>query len=115
MGGMQIIESLERALAGEESPFRAQLLREDIARLRRLAELARQSGDAESFRKAGMRIGWTPGDARTAELAEPLGLLLDAVYEKQDARIVDAWNSLHRLRMERLLGCLSTPTPKPVD
>lgn len=112
---MKIIEALERALAGEESPFRVQLLREDIARLRRLAELAQQSSDAESFRKAGMRIGWTPGDARTAELAEPLGRLLDAVYEKQDDRIVDAWNSLHRLRMERLLGCLSTPTPKPVD
>jgi hypothetical protein len=30
-------------------------------------------------------------------------------------RIRDAWLELHRVRMERLVGCLSTPVPRPVD
>ena len=34
--GMNFIEELESRLSGEESMFRAQLLREDVARLRRL-------------------------------------------------------------------------------
>lgn len=110
---MRLIEDLERLLAAEESMFRAQLLREDIARLRRLAALAQSAPDIEAFKKAGVRLGWTQGDARTAELAEALGALLDAVYAGEDARITAAWNELHRTRMERLLGCLSTPVPKP--
>lgn len=118
-----MLEDLERLAAAEESPFRAQLLREDAARLRRLQELARTAPDLESFKKSGMRVGWTQGDARTAELREPLEELLHAVYAlergkrdaQQQGRIVDCWNALHRLRMERLLGCLSTPVPRPAD
>ena len=60
-----------------------------------------------------MRIGWTQGDARTQELREPLEALLEAIYVGDEARITPAWNELHRVRMERLLGCLATPTPKP--
>lgn len=112
---MQLIARLEALLGKEESLFRAQLLREDIARLRRLQMLASSAQDAEAFRKAGMRIGWTPGDARTHEIAEPLGLLLDAVYGSREEEIALAWEALHRARMERLVGCLSTPVPKPVD
>ena len=110
---MRIVAELEQALAGEESLFRAQLLREDIARLRKLEALTQSAPDATAFKKAGMRLGWTQGDARTAELAEPLARLLDAVYAGDEARITPAWNELHRMRMERLLGCLSTPVPKP--
>jgi hypothetical protein len=111
---MQLIADLERALAAEESLFRSQLLREDIARLRKLEELRRAAHDVEAFAKAGMRLGWTQGDARTHELREPLEALLREIYEGNEARITPAWNELHRVRMERLLGCLSTPAPKPV-
>ena len=117
---MQLIERLELLAAKEDSLFRAQLLREDVARLRKLQELAKAAQDESAFKKAGMRIGWTQGDARTHELREPLERLLAAVYalEKdaaEEAPIAEAWEALHRVRMERLVGCLSTPVPKPVD
>jgi hypothetical protein len=118
-----LLEDLERLAAAEESLFRAQLLREDLARLRKLQQLARTATDLEPFIKSGMRVGWTQADSRTAELREPLEALLHAVYvfergrrdAEQQARIVDCWNALHRMRMERLLGCLSTPVPRPAD
>jgi hypothetical protein len=117
---MKLIAALEALIRKEQSLFRAQLLREDVARLRKLQELARTAKDAEAFRKSGMRIGWTQGDARTYELREPLERLLAAVYalEKDagpEAPTVEAWEALHRSRMEKLVGCLSTPVPKPVD
>jgi len=117
---MQLIEDLAGWAAKETSLFRAQLLREDIARLRKLQELAKTAPDEPAFRKSGMRIGWTQGDARTHELAEPLACLLEAVYAFErnsapEAPIAEAWEALHRARMERLVGCLSTPVPKPVD
>lgn len=120
---MRLLEDLERLVAQEQSLFRAQLLREDIARLRKLQELARTTQDAAAFKKTGMRIGWTQGDARTHELGEPLEQLLEAVYAfelgkrdpQQEAHIVECWRELHRIRMERLLGCLATPVPKPSD
>lgn len=103
--------------------FRAQLLREDIVRVRKLRELARSAGDYSGFHKAAMLIGWTQGDARTGELHEPLERLLEAIHAfesgerdaEHEARIVEAWNDLHRLRIERLVGCLSTPAPKLAD
>ena len=112
---MQLIARLEALVGKEESLFRAQLLREDIARLRKLQELAKSAPDAEAFKKAGMRIGWTQGDARTHEIREPLIRLLDAVYASREEEIVLAWEALHRARMEKLVGCLSTPVPRPVD
>ena len=112
---MRLLDELERLAAAEESIFRRQLLREDIARLAKLEALARSSPDIESFRKSGMRLGWTQGDTRTAELAEPLERLLQAVYAADEARITPAWNELHRVRMERLTGCLATPVPKPAE
>lgn len=118
---MQLLASLEHAVAREESLFRAQLLREDIARLGTLQSLAASEPDIAAFRKAGMKVGWTAGDARTHELAEPLGRFLDEVHAfwrgdrsaGREQRISEAWDALHRTRMERLLGCLSTPVPKP--
>jgi hypothetical protein len=131
---MQLIDELKQRLEGEPSLFRAQLLREDIARLTRLSELARSTGEFDAFRKVAMRIGWTQGDSRTQELAQPLGAFLEEVYAyyregggtaegisgaardpAQEGRIVAAWNELHRVRMERLVGCLSNPVPKPAD
>jgi hypothetical protein len=34
---------------------------------------------------------------------------------EQEARIVEAWYELHRIRMERLVGCLSTPVSEPTE
>jgi hypothetical protein len=118
---MRLIETLQQRLADERGLFQAQLLREDIARLTRLTELARSTADFDAFRQASMRIGWTQGDARTHELAVPLEALLDAVHAYcsgrtdagQEARIGDAWRELHRVRMERLVGCLSNPVQGP--
>jgi hypothetical protein len=108
-------------VANEASLFRAQLWREDIARLHRLQQLAWDCTDVAAFTKAGMRIGWTQGDARTQELREPLERLLALVYRSErgvgdddlDRELEAAWLALHQCRMERLVGCLSTPVPKP--
>ena len=118
---MLLIQELENRVSEEQSLFRAQLMREDIARLAKLAELARSVSDLEAFKNAGRRIGWTQGDARTSELGEVLDTLLEAVFAyqtgitdaAQETRIRDAWLELHRVRMERLVGCLSTPVPRP--
>jgi len=120
---MRLTEELQRHVAQEQSLFRAQLLREDLARLSKLRELARASADVAAYKKKAFRLGWTPGDLRTHELHAPLDVLLDTVYayetgatgEEQEARIVAAWHALHRIRMERLVGCLSTPVPKPTE
>jgi hypothetical protein len=119
---MQLIETLRRRASEEPSLFRAQLLREDVARLEKLRELVRTTPDPGAFKTAGMRVGWTQGDARTHELRAPLERLLELVHAHEtqahdaqlDARLEAAWLELHRCRMERLVGCLSTPAPKPV-
>jgi hypothetical protein len=80
-----------------------------------VAALRSASPDLETFRKTGLRLGWTQGDARTSEIAAQVESLLKAVYAGEDARITEAWNELHRARMERLLGCLATPVPKPAE
>ena len=118
---MQLIESLRRRAAAEDSLFRAQLLREDVARLEKLRQLARDSSDLSAFKTAGLRVGWTQGDARTHELHPVLERLLELIHQHEttscgadlEAAIEQAWLELHRTRMERLLGCLSTPVPKP--
>ena len=120
---MRLIDTLRRRAAEEDSLFRAQLLREDVARLEKLRQLARDNPDPVAFKRAGLRIGWTQSDARTHELHPPLEHLLDLVHQHETAScsadletaIEEAWSQLHRWRMERLLGCLSTPVPKPVD
>jgi hypothetical protein len=119
---MRLIESLRRRAAAEDSLFRAQLLREDVARLEKLVQLARDSSDLSTFKAAGLRVGWTQGDARTHELQPALERLLELIHQHEttargtdlEAAIEEAWLELHRTRMERLLGCLSTPVPKPV-
>ena len=120
---MLLIEELQQRIREEPSLFRAQLLREDIARLTKLGDLARSAGDLDAFKKAARRIGWTQGDVRTSELGETLDALLEAVFAyetgtvgaEQEARIRETWLELHRVRMERLVGCLSTPVPRPVE
>lgn len=117
---MRLLEMLQQRINEEQSLFRAQLLREDVARLKRLQELVRTAADLDAFKRAGMRVGWTQADLRTNELRPELERLLEAVYRcLTDPRRCDeeeleaAWVELHRVRMERLVGCLSTPLPKP--
>jgi hypothetical protein len=118
---LELAQELERRAAAEESPFRAQLMREDAARARSLALLARSARDRDAFLEQGRRLGWTQGDARTAELAPALTPFLEAVHELEgagagaegEARVLAAWRELWRLRMERLIGCLSTPPVRP--
>jgi hypothetical protein len=120
---MRLIRELERKLETEQSYFQAHLLREDIARLARMRDMARNAADTITFRKAVFRLGWTAGDLRTHEIREPLEMLADAIYSyvtdavgtDQEAQIEQAWLTLHRVRMERLVGCLSTPLPKPAN
>ena len=120
---MRLIEELKGRLAVEQSLFRAQLLREDIARIKQLQELARTALDLAEYKKASMRIAWTQGNLRTHELRVPLEALVDAIYAyesgagggEQKERIIEAWTDCARTRMERLTGWLSTPVPKPVD
>lgn len=117
---MRLIEQLEQRAAASESYFTAQLLREDVVRLKKLEALARDTPDPEAYRRAGARMGWTAGDARTGEIREQVNGLLDAIYALEtapgteaEAQVEAAWETLHRARLERLLGCLSTPVPKP--
>lgn len=120
---MQLIDELEERARLEESPFRAQMLREDIVRLRRLDEIVRSVPDPDACRRAARRLGWTAQDARTHELAEPLDRLVDAMRRSQfdaagdadDAEIRGAWLELTRLRLETMVGCLSTRLPYPAD
>jgi hypothetical protein len=120
---MRLIETLRRGAAEERSLFRGQLLREDVARLEKLRQLARTSADLAAFKTAGLCIGWTQGDARTHEIRAPLERLLERVYayetlgggHEAERKLDEAWIELHRCRMERLIGCLSTPAPKPAD
>jgi hypothetical protein len=119
---MHWIDELERQAAREVSLFRSQLLREDVIRLRKLVDLVGTAPDADAFHRAGHRLGWAARDARTEEIAPALEQLFQAVREAcgsadadAEVRARDAWLELTRVRMERLVGCLSTPVPKPAS
>lgn len=74
---MTFIDELETRLTGEESMFRAQLLREDVARLGRLTPLLDAMYD------------WWRGEQPEAEQA-----------------LQAAWGNFHMERMRILLHCL---------
>jgi hypothetical protein len=116
---MHLIDELEKLISAEPGLLRAQLMREDIARLRKLEALARSMAEPDAYRRSGRRLGWTTHDARTGELGATLEELLDAVREATvrpssvaDARALEAWRALAQLRIERLVGCLATPLGK---
>jgi len=118
---MDLLARLESDLRTEESAFRAQLLCEDVARLRRLQQLVAAAPDLAAFKKGGLAIGWTPGDARSWELRDTLDPLLEAFYAaatsegaEADGRLLAAWEAFHGQRMERLVGCLAR-VPRPRD
>ena len=108
---MQLRDELQARLEREDSMFRAQLLREDIARLDKLVALASDSEDLAAFKKAGTYIGWTQNDMMTHVLKEPLGDLMEAIYawrwsEGDEAAIRDGWLAFCAARNEKLIKCL---------
>jgi hypothetical protein len=115
---MRLLHDLERALAQEQSLFRTQLLKEDIARVKQLQELAETAPSLDAFVRQALLIGWTPGDARTFELRPALEPLLAAFHAacKGEAGaqegLAAAWRDFEALRMDRLVGCLSR-VPRP--
>jgi hypothetical protein len=121
---MRLIDTLEQTIASEDSPFRAQLLREDVKRIGELSDAAHTARDANHLAEQALQLNWTASAERTQELAEPVGRLSHAVFalvqqsDPSDAlqtEVERAWLELHRTRLERMVGCLSTPLPRPVD
>ncbi len=111
---MQLVDKMRQRLEGEDSPFRAQLIKEDIARLTKLQAMALEHDDLESFCKAGLYIGWTRDDFRTHDLKDQLDVLLGSIYARQregatpssEKAVIDAWVSFNTARMEKLVHCL---------
>lgn len=111
---MQILQELQTRIASEQSMFRAQLMREDVARLDKLLTLAGESADLAAFKKAGTYIGWTQNDMMTHLLSESLGDLLDAIYayraegstDTSEAKVRTAWAGFCVERNEKLIKCL---------
>ena len=75
-----------------------------IDRVKQLRALANEHDDLKAMQKAGLYIGWTKGDFRTHELAEPLNALMAAIFDYEDMstadrealdnRIMDIWTEL---------------------
>ena len=119
---MRLLDTLQRLVAEEESPFRAQLAREDVARLRQLQELARSAPDLAALKQRGIVLAgpretraprscarrskhwWTPSMPAKPGRA--------TAGRRRASRSLDRAPSA---RMERLVGCLTTPVPKPAD
>ncbi len=110
---MTLSEELKSVLERTESVVQQQLLREDIARIRQLEELARSCPSYEEFEHQGLFIGWTQGDFRTGELHGSLKPLLKALHQAVNAPSDDVhgevracWIAFNQERSKRLVGCL---------
>lgn len=109
---MKLTDDLRQLARQAASPFAAQLLKEDIARLEKLEQMAAGAPDRAAFIKSAMMLGWTQGDLRTFELNPELAAFADAVhghYAGQDVNVDAAWKAFHQRRMDLLVGCLSRP------
>jgi hypothetical protein len=117
---MDILDRLERAMRSEESYFRAQLLREDVARLKKLRELAGRATSEETFVRDGLCVDWTPAGLRNGELTGTLEPLLKAFFAASraapeadtNAHLFSAWCAFDAQRIDLLVGCLSR-VPRP--
>lgn len=111
---MKLLDELKQTADRLDSVFQAQLMREDIARIHKLAEMARTGDSYEQFEKAGLYLGWTQGDMRTFELTADLRPFLRAVYmaenenvcDEHDWQVREAWVAFNKARMAKLIGCL---------
>lgn len=122
---MRLIETLRTSVAEDDSPFRAQVMREDIERINALRHAALELSDATALRRTAMDTAWTTTQARTNELSPQIEALSDAIFALESAgdngtdametAVERSWLALHQQRLERMVGCLSTPLPKPFD
>lgn len=111
---MKLLDELRKTADQLESAFQAQLMREDIARIEQLVELARTAATYEDYERAGLYLEWTQGDLRTFELTADLKPFLEAVHatantaatDATDRQIRDTWITFNTARMNKLIGCL---------
>ncbi|MCA8887700.1 MAG: hypothetical protein KDA46_02650 [Parvularculaceae bacterium] len=110
---MSLTQRLEEIAKNDESIFRRQLAKEDLARLLKLEALAANAADLNAFRKEGLYIGWTQGDMRTHDLRDSIEALLDAFYAahlnhspEAEQALAAAWDAFHRDRLKKLIHCL---------
>lgn len=106
--GMRLIAVVESRIAEEESLFRRQLMKEDVARLRKLIDLKAAAKSRDEFMRDGRHVGWTQGDLRTHEIEGTLAPFLEAVFDGDEAAIERLWEPFEADRLEKLTGCLST-------
>lgn len=105
---MRLIDILESKIAAEESLFRRQLMKEDVARLRKLLDLKAAAKSRDEFMRDGRHIGWTQGDFKTHEVEGTLAPFLEAVFDGDEAATERLWDPFEADRLEKLTGCLST-------
>lgn len=111
---MFLIDQLEATAADEESYFRQQLLKEDVARLRKLQSLMETSATRDDFFKEGLVIGWTQNDMRTHQIRPAVEALLGAFHDYETGEKSEpsadalraAWTDFEQERMEKLIRCL---------
>ncbi len=111
---MQLVKTLNNIISGDAGYVQTQLAKEDLARVKKLQELAKTCQNEAEMIKQGLYIGWTNGDIRTHELATPLKQLIKAIYsyengqasESLDQKIMDIWAGFHKLRLKTLIHCL---------
>lgn len=110
---MTLSEELKSVMARTESVVQKQLLREDVARIEQLEELAEACPSYEEFEHQGLFIGWTQGDFRTSELHASLKPLLRTLHQakrspSESAReeVRACWIAFNQERSKRLVGCL---------
>ncbi len=111
---MRLLDELRHTADRLDSVFQTQLMREDIARIEELAEMARTQETYEQFEKAGLYLGWTQGDMRTFELTADLRPFLKAIHaaanepqsDAHDMQVRDTWIAFNQARMAKLIGCL---------
>lgn len=110
---MELQAYLTRIAESSESYFQQHLAKEDLARVEKLAAMAREASDLETLQHDALYIGWTPGDLRTGELKEVLLPLIAAMLEyvragseQADKALLQAWLAFHEERIKVLIHCL---------
>ncbi|KAF0107092.1 MAG: hypothetical protein FD163_2332 [Hyphomonadaceae bacterium] len=111
---MELFRFLEESATKSESYFQRFLAKEDLARVKKLLEMAKTAENITNFLKDGIFIGWTKDDLRTHELKPAIEPLLVKIFEfvksepsqEIDAQIMQLWHEFHELRLKTLLHCL---------
>ncbi len=111
---MKLIRALETVINEGDSFIQIHLAKEDLARVKKLCELAKTAQTPQEMEKDGLYIGWTQGDIRTHELADDLKPLIRAIYDFEkldgpaeiDDRIMKYWANFHTNRLKTLVHCL---------